>query len=52
MNESTIDDLIGKTFTKVKNVNNQELVFVGEKSYQFWHQPDCCESVEIDDILR
>lgn len=44
------EELIGKVFTNVKNEDDQELIFVGEKSFKFYHDQDCCESVLIDDV--
>lgn len=46
-----IEELVGKTFTSVRNLNNEELVFSGpEGSYKFFHYQDCCESVYIEDV--
>lgn len=45
-----IKELIGKTFDKVVNVNNEQLIFKGKETYIFYHCPDCCETVEIEDI--
>lgn len=49
---TVIDNIIGKTFTKVENVNNEELVFTLSDGtrYVFYHEQDCCESVMIEDI--
>jgi len=45
-------DIIGKVFVSVKNVNDEEVVFVTEKDevYRLYHSQDCCESVFIEDI--
>lgn len=46
-----IEELVGKTFTSVRNLGNDELVFSGpEGSYKFLHYQDCCESVYIEDV--
>lgn len=45
-----IEQLIGKTFNAVENLNDEELVFIGNESYRFHHYQDCCESVMIEDI--
>ena len=47
-----LDDLLGKSFTKVENLNNEELVFTAENGdkYIFYHEQDCCEDVTIEDI--
>lgn len=47
------EDLLGKTLIKIENVGDYELVFTldnGSK-YKLWHYQDCCESVEIEDIV-
>lgn len=49
----TLDDFIGKTFTKVEVVNDdEELVFTMENGtkYIFYHEQDCCESVYVEDV--
>ena len=48
---NSIEELVGKTFDKVFE-SGDELVFQSEsgKSYKFYHEQDCCESVEINDI--
>lgn len=47
-----LDDFIGKTFVRVENINDEELIFtlVDGAQYVFYHKQDCCESVTIDDI--
>ena len=48
-----LEDFIGKTFERVKVINNdEELHFIlpnGTK-YIFYHVQDCCESVSIEDV--
>lgn len=48
-----ISILKGKILTEVRNVDNQELIFVVSDSeqYRMYHLQDCCESVSIDDIV-
>ncbi|MDO5540569.1 MAG: hypothetical protein Q4F83_10955 [Eubacteriales bacterium] len=48
----TLDDFIGKTFVKVENINDEELIFTltDGTQYVFYHEQDCCESVTIEDI--
>lgn len=48
-----IEALIGKTLTKIKNVDNEEIIFTTSdgKEYTMYHAQDCCESVIIDDIV-
>jgi hypothetical protein len=46
-------ELIGKTAVNIENINDEELVFTlnnGDK-YKFFHYQDCCESVDINDIV-
>jgi len=50
LNYTTIEPLIGKTFTEVFNHEGEELIFKGESSYKFYHEQDCCESVMIEEI--
>ena len=47
-----LNDIIGKTFIKVENINNEELVFTRSDGARciFYHEQDCCESVMIEDI--
>lgn len=45
-------DLVGKTLANIENVQDQELILTltdGTK-YKFYHEQDCCEHVEIDDV--
>jgi hypothetical protein len=44
-------DLLGKTITKIENINYKELIFHTEdKVYILYHEKDCCEDVEIESI--
>jgi len=45
-------DLIGKTLTKCYQVDSDKLVFVvsDDEAYVLYHEQDCCESVDIEDI--
>ena len=45
-----ISELIGRTFKSVTNCANETLRFSGDASYEFYHDQDCCECVEITDI--
>ena len=47
-----IDDMVGKTFRSVENIDDEELKFttVDGECYTFYHSQDCCESVSIEDI--
>jgi len=46
------EELVGKTFTRIKNEGSDELVFYDTDGeiYVMYHQQDCCESVYIEDI--
>ena len=44
-------DLVGKTFTEIKN-NGDELIFIVDDKthYKQFHEQECCETVCIEDI--
>jgi hypothetical protein len=45
-----IDTMVGKTFTKVWE-NGDAMVFENDvERYTFYHDQDCCETVQIEDI--
>jgi len=48
-----LQELIGKTLTKVENKDNDEIIFTCEdgKQYKMYHGQDCRESVSIEDII-
>jgi len=56
--EAQIEDLIGKTFNYIQVVKNyggrdkDEILFyiAGGDTYRMYHDQDCCESVNIEDI--
>ena len=46
-----IKELIGKTFTSVTQIEDEEIHFNSdEKSYKLYHDQDCCEHVVIKDL--
>ena len=45
-----IKALIGGIFKSVENRDNQELVFIGDETFKFYHIQNCCETVNIEDI--
>lgn len=48
---ANIEDLIGKTFSRVYQRDNEELVFeLDDGEFVFYHDQDCCEQVSINDI--
>jgi len=48
-----IHDMVGKTFTRVYGgVGDGEMVFENDtERYVFTHDQDCCESVDINDVV-
>ena len=48
-----IEDMVGKTFTRVTGgVGDGEMVFENAtERYVFTHDQDCCESVDINDVV-
>lgn len=51
MDNNDVKILIGKTIKEI-NKSDDELIFKisDTESYKMWHEQDCCEGVEIDDI--
>jgi len=51
--EARIEDMVGKVFTRVSGgVGDGELVFENDtERFVFFHYQDCCESVDINDIV-
>lgn len=51
-NQVEFKELVGKTLTKVEQVNSDELIFTVDdgNKYKLYHSQDCCECVEIEDI--
>ena len=48
-----VSELLGKTLTQVTQVGDYEIRFVTNagETYKMYHEQDCCESVEIEDIV-
>jgi len=48
-----IKDMVGKTFTRVTGgAGDGEMVFENDtERYVFTHDQDCCESVDINDVV-
>lgn len=48
-----IEELKGKVLAEVRNTGYDELYFytVDGDSYQMYHEQDCCEHVELEDII-
>ena len=47
-----MEELLGKVFTSVVNIDDEILRFHREdgKTFEVYHAQDCCESVSIEDI--
>lgn len=50
---ANVSELLGKTIVDIANNNDEELVFKTEdgKVYKMFHDQDCCESVQIEEII-
>lgn len=49
-----IEVFVGKTFVKIENINDGELLFWAEdkkNSYRMTHHQDCCESVYLSEVI-
>lgn len=44
--------LIGKTLSKIENINDEELVFTtaDNEVYKLYHDQECCEGVSIEEV--
>lgn len=51
--KAKVNDLIGKTLTSVEQNGLYEIIFITDKGerYELYHQQDCCEEVEIEDVV-
>ena len=49
---STISEMVGKVFTKVIQVGDEEVLFTMEDGsfFKMHHQQDCCEHVYLQDV--
>jgi hypothetical protein len=49
---ATFEDLKGQTFTKIEN-GTSEIIFYGINGnrWRLYHDQECCESVEVEDIV-
>lgn len=47
-----VSELLGKTLAKVEKVGDDELIFTleGGTKYRMYHDQECCEGVNIEDI--
>jgi len=53
MGKHSIADMIGITMTAATGAEgDEEMAFTAEdgRVFRFWHEPDCCECVRIEDI--
>jgi hypothetical protein len=46
-----VNDMLGKTFSKVKSDGDTVTFENDEVRYTLYHQTDCCESVIVEDII-
>ncbi len=48
---SEISELVGKTIRAIEN-RNDELIFATDAGmYRMWHSQDCCESVQLEEVV-
>lgn len=48
--DTPLSELVGKTFTTVRNIDD-EIQFLGDEGdYKLYHDQDCCESVSVEDV--
>ena len=49
---ATFSDLIGKTLSAVRNVDDEQLIFetTDGKTFKLLHEQNCCERVSIESI--
>jgi hypothetical protein len=49
---TTYPDLIGRTMTAVEVKGKEEMIFTRDdgRVFKFYHEQNCCESVEIEDV--
>ncbi len=51
--KTEFSNLIGKTLVKIENRDNKELLFhtSDNEIYRMFHEQDCCECVDLEDII-
>lgn len=50
----SVSELLGKTLSKIERIGNDELIFTlegDEAKYRLYHSQECCEGVNIEDIV-
>ena len=52
-NEVNFEDLKGLIFKSVENIDDRKIIFttVGGKSFEMYHEQDCCETVSVESIV-
>ena len=48
---ATIQDLVGQTITAVRKGDDTLEFDTAGHTYRFYHESDCCETVEIEDMI-
>lgn len=52
-NQAVLNELIGLTITEVHGLEKQSeqvILSAGDKHFEFYHEQDCCESVDLEDF--
>jgi len=45
------ETLVGKIITNIENLTYEMIFHTNDGVYKMYHEQDCCESVEVDDIV-
>ena len=50
---ANVSDMVGVTLISISGVKDSEIIFTAEdgREWRMWHEQDCCESVEIEDVV-
>ena len=51
--ERNVAILVGKTLTKIDNLNDEELIFTCDDGtqYRMYHLQSCCENVDLEEVI-